>query len=73
MDEKTNSTRICHNYNKANKSCPVVIVTVKDYKIEVERRLRNTDNYRKLQEDPTATNMKLVNDTTEIQKTKIDK
>ena len=35
---------------------------VKDYIKEAERQLNNTDNYRKLQEDPTATNTKLVND-----------
>ena len=38
---------------------------VKDYIEEAERQLNNTENYRKLQEDPTATNMKLVNDTIE--------
>ena len=42
-----------------------VIVDVKDYLKEAERQLNNTENYRKLQEDPTATNMKLVNDTIE--------
>ena len=30
---------------------------------EAERQLNNTENYKKIQEDPTATNMKLVNDT----------
>ena len=38
---------------------------VKDYIKEAERQLNNTENYRKLREDPTATNMKLVNDTIE--------
>ena len=38
---------------------------VKDYIKEAERQLSNTENYRKLQEDPAATNMKLVNDTIE--------
>ena len=48
---------------KADKGGAVVIVDVKDYIKEAERQLNNTENYRKLQEDPTATNMKLVNDT----------
>ena len=43
----------------------VVIVDVKDYIKEAGRQLNNTENYRKLQEDPTATNMKLLNDTIE--------
>ena len=47
---------------KADKGGAVVIVDVKDYIKEAERQLNNTDNYRKLQEDPTATNTKLVND-----------
>ena len=34
----------------------------KDFIKEAERQLNNTENHRKLQEDPTATNMKLVND-----------
>ena len=38
---------------------------VKDYIKEAQRQLNNTGNYRKLQEDPTPTNMKLVNDTIE--------
>ena len=50
---------------KADKGGAVVIVDVKDYIKEAERQLNNTENYRKLQEDPTATNMKLVNDTME--------
>ena len=50
---------------KADKGGAVVIVDVKDYIKEAERQLNNTKNYRKLQEDPTATNMKLVNDTIE--------
>ena len=47
---------------KADKGDAVVIVGVKDYVKEAERQLSNTKNYGKLQEDPTATNMKLVND-----------
>ena len=47
---------------KADKGDAVVIVGVKDYIKEAERQLNNTENYGKLQEDPTATNMKLVND-----------
>ena len=64
---------------KADKGGTVVIVDVKDYYIvfyihnnysttfvtETEQQLNNTENYRKLQEEPTATNMKLVNDTIE--------
>ena len=50
---------------KADKGGAVVIVDVKDYIKEAERQLNNTENYRKFQEDPTATNMKLVNDTIE--------
>ena len=42
-----------------------VIVDVKDYIKEAEQQLNNTQNYRKLQEDPTTTNMKLVNDSIE--------
>ena len=42
-----------------------VIVDVKDYIKEAEQQLNNTQNYRKLQEDPTTTNMKLVNDSVE--------
>ena len=49
--------------SKANKCGAVVIVDVKDYIKEAEQQLNNTENYRKLQEDPTAANMKLVNDT----------
>ena len=55
---------------KADKGGAVVIVDVKDYIKEAERQLNNTENYRKLQEDPTATNMKLVNDTIEGSKNK---
>ena len=45
---------------------------VKDYIKEAQRQLNNTGNYRKLQEDPTPTNMKLVNDTIErLKKTKL--
>ena len=36
---------------------------IKVYIKEAERQLNNTKNYRKLQEHPTATNMKLINDT----------
>ena len=59
---------------KADKGGALVIVDVKDYIKETERQLNNTENYRKLQEDPTATNMKLVNDTIErFKKIKINK
>ena len=50
---------------KADKGGAIVIVGVKDYIKETEWQLNNTKNYRKLQEDPTTTNMKLVNDTIE--------
>ena len=50
---------------KADKGAAVVIVDVKGYIKEVERQLNNTENYRKLREDPTTTNIKLVNDTIE--------
>ena len=50
---------------KADKGGAVNIVDVRDYIKEAERQLNNTENYRKLQEDPTATNIKLVNDTIE--------
>ena len=49
----------------AGKGGAVVIVDVKDYIKEAERLLTNIKNYRKLQKDPTTTNMKLVNDTIE--------
>ena len=50
---------------KADKGGAVVIVDVKDYIKEAEGQLNDTENYRKLQEDPTATNMKSINDTIE--------
>ena len=50
---------------KADKGGAIVIVGVKDYIKETEWQLNNTKNYRKLQEDPTTTNMILVNDTIE--------
>ena len=59
---------------KADKDGAVVIADVKDYMKEVERQLNNTENYRKLQQDPTATNLKLVNDNDKkIQETKTNK
>ena len=56
---------------KAHKSGAVVIVDVKDYIKEAERQQNNTENYRNLQEDPTAANdtierfkkQKLINET----------
>ena len=42
-----------------------IIVGVTNYIKETEQQLNNTENYKKLQEDQTATNMKLVNDTSE--------
>ena len=50
---------------KAEKGAAIVIVDVKDYIKEAERQLNNTENYRKLPEDPTATNIRLVNDSIE--------
>ena len=50
---------------KAGKYGAAVIVDVKGYIKEAERQLNKTKNYRKLQEVPTTTNMKLVNDTIE--------
>ena len=50
---------------KADKGGAIVILNVKDYIKEAERELNTTENYRKLQEDPVTTNMKLVNDTIE--------
>ena len=47
---------------KADKVGAVVIVDLKNYIKEAEWQLNNTENYSKLQEDPTGTNMKLVND-----------
>ena len=41
-------------------------MSVKDYIKEAERQLNNIEYYRKLQEDPTTTNMKLLNDIMEI-------
>ena len=41
-------------------------MSVKDYIKEAERQLNNIKYYRKLQEDPTTTNMKLLNYIMEI-------
>ena len=51
---------------KADKDGAVAIVSVKDYIKEAERQLNNIKYYRKLQEDPTTTNMKLLNYIMEI-------
>ena len=50
---------------KADKDFTVVIADVKDYIKEAKQQLSNTEIYGKLQEDPTGTNLKLVNDTIE--------
>ena len=55
---------------KADKGGAVVIVDVKGCIKEAEQQLNNTKNYLKLQEDPRATNMKLVSDTIERLKKK---
>ena len=59
------SERVGIIITKADKGGAVVIVDVKDYIKQAERQINNTKNYRKLQEDPTATNMKFVNNTIE--------
>ena len=45
--------------NKANKVGATFIVAVKEY-IKAGQQPHNTNDYRKLQEDPTTTNMKLL-------------
>ena len=59
------SERVGITITKAEKGGAVVIVDVKDYIKQAERQIDNTKNYRKLQEDPTATNMKFVKNTIE--------
>ena len=59
------SERVGIIITKAEKGGAVVIVDVKDYIKQAERYINNTKNYRKLQEDPTATNMKFVKNTIE--------
>ena len=59
------SERVGIIITKAEKGGAVVIVDVKDYIKQAERHINNTKNYRKLQEDPTATNMKFVKNTIE--------
>ena len=55
---------VCIIYNHKNRQGgAVVTVAVKDLIEEAKPQLNNTQNYRKLQEYLTATNMKLVNDT----------
>ena len=50
---------------KIDECSAIVIVAFKDFRKEAERQLNITENCGKPQEDPTATNMKLVNDTIE--------
>ena len=45
--------------NKANKVGATFIVAVKEY-IKAGQQPHNTNNYKKLHEDPTTTNMKLL-------------
>ena len=59
------SERVGITITKAEKGGAVVIVDVKDYIKQAEQQINNTKNYRKLQEDPTATNMKFVKNTIE--------
>ena len=59
------SERVGITITKAEKGGAVVIVDVKDYIKQAERQINNTKNYRKLQEDPTVTNMKFVKNTIE--------
>ena len=56
---------------KANKGGPVVIMGVKDYINEAHCPLNNKDHHKMLNNDPTATNAKLINDT--IQRFKKEK
>ena len=44
----------------ADKGGAVVILDVKNYEKQCERQLHNTENYKHLQKDPTATNNQLV-------------
>ena len=44
----------------ADKGGAVVILDVKNYEKQCERQLNNTENYKHLQKDPTATNNELV-------------
>ena len=59
------SERKDNKITKAGKGGAVVFVDLKDYIKEAERQLNNTENYKKLQEDPTATSIKLGNDSIE--------
>ena len=59
------SKRKDNKITKAGKGGAVVFVDLKDYIKEAERQLNNTENYKKLQEDPTATSIKLGNDSIE--------
>ena len=65
--ERTNMKELSERVNiiiaKADKGGAVVIVHVKDFIKQAERQLNDTKNYRKLQENAIATNIKLVNDT----------
>ena len=50
---------------KADKGGATVIMDVNDYIKEAERQLNDTEYYKKLDKDPTATHAKLVNDAVE--------
>lgn len=47
---------------KTDKGEAVVIMVIKDYIKKAGQQLRNTENYGKLQEDATATKLKLTED-----------
>ena len=47
----------------ADKGGAVVILGVEDYIKEAERQLRNTENYKRLNRNPTTANNKTVNKT----------
>ena len=48
---------------KVDKGGPVVVMGVKDYINEAHCPLNNKDHHKMLNNDPTATNAKLINDT----------
>ena len=64
-NKKRKEKRERTKWTKAEEGVAVVIADVKNYIKEAEQQLTNTNIYIKLQEDPTAGNMKLVNDTIE--------
>ena len=61
--ERTKWTRIYCNHKSRQKWCHSYCGCKRLYYIKEAERQLNTKNYRKLQEDPTGINMKLVHDT----------